>query len=134
MYLFGWLFVQETYTIVIRRIMLEARNLRAGAAAPVPLPDPDRPLAAYGLDDVPDTLYLILWSFTIIGLFVKSYSYFLVPYIMAENPTMGANEAITLSRRMMKGHKWECFVMQLSFLGWHVLSAADVRAGRHLLA
>lgn len=69
------------------------------------------------------TLYLILWSFTIVGLFVKSYSYFLVPYIMAENPTMGANEAITLSRRMMKGHKWECFVMQLSFIGWHVLSA-----------
>lgn len=43
---------------------------------------------------------------------------------MAENPNISANEAISLSRRMMKGHKWECFVAQLSFLGWYLLSIA----------
>lgn len=59
-----------------------------------------------------------------VGGIVKTYSYFLVPYIVAENPNISANEAISLSRRMMKGHKWECFVAQLSFLGWYLLSIA----------
>ena len=27
----------------------------------------------------------------------------------------------TWSRRLMKGHKWECFVLELSFLGWDLL-------------
>ena len=122
-YLFGWLFIQETYTIVIRRIMLEARTYERVPLRRFlyPIQTGRWPHMAWTM--FLTTLYLILWSFTIVGLFVKSYSYFLVPYIMAENPTMGANEAITLSRRMMKGHKWECFVMQLSFIGWHVLSA-----------
>lgn len=44
------------------------------------------------------------------------------PYIVAENPNIGAREAISLSRRMMKGHKWECFVADLSFLGWSLLN------------
>ena len=122
-YVFGWLFIQETYTIVIRRIMLEARTYEQ---VPVrrflyPIQTGRWPRMAWTM--FVTTVYLFLWSFTVVGVFIKSYSYFLVPYIMAENPTMGANEAITLSRRMMKGHKWECFVMQLSFIGWHILSA-----------
>lgn len=122
-YVFGWLFIQETYTIIIRRIMLEARTYEQVPLRRFlyPIQTGRWPHMAWTM--FLTTLYLILWSFTIVGIFVKSYSYFLVPYIMAENPTMGANEAITLSRRMMKGHKWECFVMQLSFIGWHVLSA-----------
>ncbi len=55
------------------------------------------------------------------GIVVKHYSYYLVPYIVAENPDMTARQAITLSRRMMKGHKWECFVFELSFIGWEIL-------------
>ena len=64
-----------------------------------------------------------LWGLTIIGGFIKYYSYYLVPCILAENPDIGARDAITLSRRMMKGHKWECFVLELSFLGWEFLGA-----------
>lgn len=52
---------------------------------------------------------------------MKHYSYFLVPYIVAENPDLTARQAIGLSRRMMRGHKWECFVFELSFIGWDVL-------------
>jgi uncharacterized membrane protein len=36
---------------------------------------------------------------------------------------MGAREAITLSRQLMNGHKWNAFVLDLSFLGWGILSA-----------
>ena len=66
-------------------------------------------------------IYLTLWSLTIVGGIIKRYSYFLVPYIVAENPNMKANQAIRLSRKMMKGHKWQCFVFELSFLGWEIL-------------
>ena len=66
-------------------------------------------------------VYTVLWWMTIIGGVIKRYSYFLVPYIVAENPDIHAGEAITLSRKMMNGHKWECFVLQLSFLGWNIL-------------
>lgn len=69
-------------------------------------------------------LFLLLWSmlFVIPGI-VKAFSYRLVPYIRAEHPEMGAREVITLSRRMMNGHKWEAFVFDLSFIGWYILEA-----------
>ena len=64
----------------------------------------------------------LLWCLTVVGGVVKYYSYYLVPYIAAENPSVKPLEAIGLSRRMMKGHKWECFVWSLTFLGWDILS------------
>ncbi|MCR5587073.1 MAG: DUF975 family protein [Lachnospiraceae bacterium] len=69
-------------------------------------------------------LYIGLWSllFVIPGI-VKTYSYRMTPYILADRPELSANEAITESRRMMDGHKWDMFVLDLSFLGWQILSA-----------
>ena len=66
-------------------------------------------------------LYQLLWSLTIVGGLVKRYSYYLVPYIVAENPDISPKEAILLSRNMMNGHKWECFVFELSFIPWILL-------------
>ncbi|MDD3218677.1 MAG: DUF975 family protein [Lachnospiraceae bacterium] len=68
-------------------------------------------------------MYLVFWMFTIVGGIIKNYSYKMVPYIVAENPNMKANETITLSRKMMDGHKWECFILDLSFIGWNLLNA-----------
>ena len=67
--------------------------------------------------------FLYLWGllFVIPGL-IKAYSYRMVPYILAENPDMSSLEAITLSRKMMDGHKWNTFVLDLSFLGWDLLT------------
>ena len=62
-----------------------------------------------------------LWLFTIAGYPVKRYSYYLVPYILAENPTLSGKEAMALSAKMMNGHKWECFKLELSFLFWDIL-------------
>lgn len=62
-----------------------------------------------------------LWLFTVAGYPVKRYSYFLVPYILAENPALSGKEVIALSVKMMKGHKWECFKLELSFLPWYIL-------------
>lgn len=68
-------------------------------------------------------LYLCLWTllFIIPGI-VKSYSYLLMPYLLAENPDMSRKEAFRLSRQLMKGNKWRTFVLDLSFLGWDILS------------
>lgn len=73
-------------------------------------------------------VYQSLWELTVVGFFVKRYSYAMVPYIVAENPALSANEAITLSRRMMDGHKWECFKIDLSFLGWRLVTLHPVAA------
>ncbi|MBO4693178.1 MAG: DUF975 family protein [Clostridia bacterium] len=67
-------------------------------------------------------IYTILWSllFYIPGI-VKSYSYAMTFYILADHPEMKANEAITASRKMMNGHKWDLFVLDLSFIWWILL-------------
>lgn len=68
-------------------------------------------------------LFIALWTllFIIPGI-VKVYSYKLVPYILADHPELSATEAITLSRRMMNGNKWNAFVLDLSFIGWIILT------------
>lgn len=66
-------------------------------------------------------LYLFLWRLTIVGGIIKSYSYRMVKYIIAENPTIDAKEAIKISREMMNGNKWDTFKLDLSFIGWTFL-------------
>ena len=75
-------------------------------------------------------LYVFLWSllFVIPGI-VKSYSYAMTPFIMAENPDMTANEAITASRELMDGHKGELFILDLTFFGWMLLNTLTLGLG-----
>ena len=54
---------------------------------------------------------------------VKAYEYMMVPYILAENPDMSREEVFALSKQMMKGNKWDAFVLDLSFIGWMILGA-----------
>lgn len=69
-------------------------------------------------------LFTALWSLLLVvpGI-VKHYEYLMVPYIIAENPAMDYKEAFQISKQMMDGEKMEAFIMDLSFLGWHLLSA-----------
>lgn len=65
------------------------------------------------------SIYQLLWCFTVIGFPIKYYSYRMVPYILAENPAVKPTEAIRLSRQMMDGSKWRCFVLDLTiYLHW----------------
>ena len=67
-------------------------------------------------------LYTFLWSllFVIPGI-VKAYEYRMIPYLLAENPNISEEEAFGRSRQMMDGQKWNVFVLDLSFIGWHIL-------------
>lgn len=69
-------------------------------------------------------LYVVLWTllFIIPGI-IKEYEYMMVPYLLAENPQMSKEEAFAASKQMMTGNKWKAFVLDLSFIGWHILSA-----------
>lgn len=75
-------------------------------------------------------LYITLWSllFIIPGI-IKSLSYAMTPYILAENPGMSANEAITRSRELMDGYKADLFVLRLTFIGWDILAALTLNIG-----
>ena len=75
-------------------------------------------------------LYIVLWTllFIIPGI-IKAFSYSMTPFIMADNPNMTANEAITASRELMDGHKWDLFVLDLSFIGWGLLNILTLGIG-----
>ena len=67
-------------------------------------------------------VFNFLWYllFIIPGI-VKAYAYSMVPYILADNPNIGYKRAIKLSNEMTYGHKFDMFVLDLSFIGWYLL-------------
>ena len=65
-----------------------------------------------------------LWNLTIVGGFIKNYSYKMVTYIVAENPKIKPKDAIKMSEEMMYGNKLKAFKLDLSFLGWIILQYA----------
>lgn len=75
-------------------------------------------------------IYIFLWSllFVIPGI-VKSYAYYFVPFIMADNPGIKASRAIELSKKMTQGHKLNMFILNLSFMGWYLLGALALGVG-----
>ena len=68
-------------------------------------------------------IFTFLWSllFIIPGI-IATYRYSQAMYLLIDNPDMSAMQCIRASSQMMKGHKWELFVLQLSFIGWALLS------------
>ena len=66
--------------------------------------------------------YIYCWTclFFVPG-FIKTYSYAMTPYVLMEHPEYSANEAITESRRLMDGRKWNLFCLTFSFIGWRLI-------------
>lgn len=79
-------------------------------------------------------LYSFLWSllFVIPGI-IKALSYAMTPYIMADHPELTASQAIDYSKELMEGHKWELFVLHLTFIGWDFLAALTLNIGHLVL-
>ena len=68
-------------------------------------------------------LYVFLWSllFIIPGI-VAGFSYAMTDYILAEDPELTADEAISQSKSIMIGNKWRFFCLHFSFIGWDILA------------
>lgn len=58
-----------------------------------------------------------------------SYCYYMVPFILAENPDMKAEDVLRLSKDMMEGQKFNTFVLELSFWGWWFLGSLTFGIG-----
>ncbi|MBQ2639474.1 MAG: DUF975 family protein [Bacilli bacterium] len=68
------------------------------------------------------SVYEFLWGLTIIGGAIKYYEYYMIPYVLAENPSIKRKDAFKLSKELMKGYKWYTFKLGFSMIGWQLLS------------
>lgn len=75
-------------------------------------------------------LFIFLWRllFFIPGI-IAFYRYKISLFILADNPEMKAMDAISLSKKMMKGNKGKLFLMHLSFIGWFLLMPFTICIG-----
>ena len=64
-----------------------------------------------------------------IGTIILAYAYCMVPYLLYDYPELSVREAMKISREMMRGHKWELFVLDLTFIGWIILSIFTLGLG-----
>lgn len=81
-----------------------------------------------------ENLYLSLWySLFILPGIYKTYQYFYVDYILADNPKLSLKEAINISKEMTSSDKMNIFVLGISFLGWRILSLLFLGLGFTIL-
>lgn len=117
-----WSLVFNVYQVILRRMFLEARTYKKVPIYHVFHLKAIHRYVRAAMTVLLKYIYLTLWSLTIVGGVIKMYSYALVPFIAAENADIKPREAIKLSRKMMDGHKWQLFSMQVTFIGWYILA------------
>lgn len=81
------------------------------------------------------SVYTFLWSllFIIPGI-IASYSYAMAPFIQTEHPEYTASQSLEASKQMMKGHKWQLFCLDFSFIGWALLCIFTLGIGNIFLS
>ena len=84
----------------------------------VPSDSPEAVLAALNAPWLMALIAVIVYT----PMFVASYFYRLAEFIMLDNPGMSALQCLSMSRLAMRGRKWELFKLDLSFIGWYLLS------------
>jgi uncharacterized membrane protein len=74
------------------------------------------------------TAYLLIAIFTFLWMLllivpgiIAGLGYSMTFFIMAENPGISATDAMSKSKQMMMGYKWDLFRLGLSFIGWMIL-------------
>ena len=117
-----WLFVRNLFVAVIRRIFLEGRIYKKVPVSRylffIRMKRWARSAVTMGL------LWIIEFasSLTLVLYPIVRFGFFLVPYIIAENPDIKTIDALKLSWRMMRGNKWTLFKTIISILGWNLLN------------
>lgn len=122
------LFLANPLRVGQARFFMEHRHTRAGAGLLL------RPFQTGYLRVVKVMVFkdikILLWSLLLLipGI-VKSYEYYFVEYIVAENPEMEVDRAFQISRAMTDGQKMDIFVLNLSFFGWVLLGVMAFGVG-----
>lgn len=66
--------------------------------------------------------YIFMWSLLFfLPAIYKGVGYAMTDYLIIDFPILTAREAITESRRMMRGRKWRFIWLNLRFIGWYLL-------------
>ncbi len=75
-------------------------------------------------------LFIALWSllFVVPGL-IKGLGWSMTYYIKADHPEYTYKQCMAASKQMTMGHKWELFVLILSFIGWYLVGVATCGIG-----
>ena len=75
-------------------------------------------------------IYIFAWTLLLVipGI-IATYRYAMAPYIMAQNPDIGVLDAINQSTELMRGHKSQLFWLDLTFIGWGLLSVFTLGIG-----
>jgi uncharacterized membrane protein len=75
-------------------------------------------------------LFVMLWALLLVipGI-IKAFGYSMAYYILYDNPGMSTLEALKKSQTMMKGHKFDLFLLELSFIGWILLGLLTLGIG-----
>lgn len=80
-------------------------------------------------------LFVLLWMLLLfVPGIIAAISYSMTFYILADDPSIGAMEAIKKSKEMMYGHKWKFFCLGLRFIGWILLCCLTIGIGIFWLA
>jgi uncharacterized membrane protein len=76
------------------------------------------------------TLFILLWMLLLIvpGV-VAMLSYSMTFWILADDPDAGPLEALSRSKALMRGHRWQFFRLYWRFFGWFVLSLLTLGIG-----
>ena len=78
---------------------------------------------------------LILWQQTFVFfwllLFIvpgikAAFSYAMAPFLQVDHPDWPPRKCIAESKRMMEGHRWRFFCLNISFVGWYLLAMCAV--------
>ena len=83
-----------------------------------------------------ELLFIVLMAVMLVGLVISivlEYRWRLVPWLLAENPSLTGTEARRISAAVTHGEKWNIFVLDLSFLGWAILALIPLGWGFLLL-
>lgn len=75
-------------------------------------------------------LFVFLWSLLLIipGI-IAAIGYSMTFFILADEPELGASDALAKSKRMMRGYKWKYFCLNLRFIGWGILCMISLGIG-----
>ncbi len=75
-------------------------------------------------------LFVFLWTLLLIvpGI-IAAFSYSQLFYILAEDNSISAGDALKKSKKMMFGYKWKYFCLLCRFIGWGLLSILTLGIG-----
>lgn len=120
------IFINNLILIGEKRYFLETRNYRRTAISKIFFLFKLRCIGSPAWVMFCRFIFQFFWNFTIIGGIIKYYEYSMIPFILAENPKASRKDAFFLSKQLMHNNKRKLFCLDLSFIGWRILSFATL--------